>query len=236
LTLFRHTPCPTREIPKHTPSLFAGPGVLLVRKTGRGRTAPQILGRRDLRRTTMRRLLQKPNIMPKIAKYLLLPGLLALALAPSLFAQISVFASGLNNPRGLKWGPDGNLYVAEGGAGGTLSTIGICPQVPGLGPYTGGFTSRVLKISADGSTITPAAENLPLQPDQPWAGQPDQWRSRRCLHRTQALYDRGGSRLFAWPRGYGEWRAARPPGRYHHDGCQSFRVSYDAPGRESRTG
>ena len=98
----------------------------------------------------------------KIAKRFLLPGMLALALAPSVLAQnISVFASGLNNPRGLIWGPDGNLYVAEGGAGGTASTVGTCTQVPDVGPYTGGFTSRVLKISPDGGTITPVAENLP---------------------------------------------------------------------------
>ena len=48
-------------------------------------------------------------------------------------------------------GPDGYLYVAEGGAGGTLSTIGLCGQAVGLptgpGPYTGGFTARISKVA-----------------------------------------------------------------------------------------
>jgi hypothetical protein len=85
-----------------------------------------------------------------------------LALTPALLAQtISVFASGFNNPRGLKFGPDANLYVAEGGMGGTNSTVGICNQVPSpIGPYSGGYTARISKVAPDG-TVTTVANNLP---------------------------------------------------------------------------
>lgn len=69
--------------------------------------------------------------------------------------NVKVFATGLNNPRGLTWGPDGYLYVAEGGAAGTMSTVGMCDQVSEpVGPYTGGYTSRISKIDWHGNRTT----------------------------------------------------------------------------------
>ena len=75
---------------------------------------------------------------------------------------VKVFATGLNNPRGLKFGPDGNLYVAEGGIGGTNSTVGQCTQVPPpIGPFRGSPRGgRISKINSAG-TRTTVADELP---------------------------------------------------------------------------
>jgi glucose/arabinose dehydrogenase len=83
-------------------------------------------------------------------------------------ANVTVFAEGFDTPRGLEFGPDGALYVAEGGRGGTNATTeSQCEQVvPPIGPYTGGPTARISKVDASG-TRTTVAEGLPSDQNTP---------------------------------------------------------------------
>ncbi len=67
-------------------------------------------------------------------------------------------ATGLDGPRGLRFGPDGMLYVAEAGTGGTTSTVGQCTQVvPPIGPYKGGNTARISRFDKGWNRTTVAS-------------------------------------------------------------------------------
>src|SRR5277367_3127880 len=101
----------------------------------------------------------------------LMAGFLAAAVTPAwvmaqqLPANATVYGAGLEGPRGLRFGPDGFLYVAEAGTGGTLSTGIACTQVPGpVGPYTGGPNSRISKISR-GHVVSTVASGFPSTQD-----------------------------------------------------------------------
>ena len=86
-------------------------------------------------------------------------GALGVRMLAQLPANATVYASGLEGPRGLAFGPDGTLYVAEAGLGGT--TVGNCVQViPPIGPYTGGLTARISKVDTK-QNVTTLTSGLP---------------------------------------------------------------------------
>ena len=82
--------------------------------------------------------------------------------------SVTTYATGLTNPRGLAFGPDGNLYVAEAGVGGGQTPADIDPGCPVdvniYSPYTAGYSGRVTRVRADGTTETVAAD-LPSMTD-----------------------------------------------------------------------
>jgi hypothetical protein len=81
---------------------------------------------------------------------------------------VTTYATGLTNPRGLTFGPDGHLYVAEAGVGGGQVPADIrpgCPEIVNVfSPYTAGYSGRVLRVRRDGTTEV-VVDGLPSTTD-----------------------------------------------------------------------
>jgi hypothetical protein len=97
-------------------------------------------------------------VVSTVGSFASLPSMAQSAIEPTPF----IFASKLEGPRGLRFGPEGDLYVAEAGTGGTnKTTVKQCVQVPGPpggpGPDSGGLTARISKISPNGKVTTVAS-------------------------------------------------------------------------------
>jgi phospholipase/lecithinase/hemolysin len=70
--------------------------------------------------------------------------------------SVDVVASGLNNPRGMAFGPDGQLYVNEQGLGTPgdspdAATAPTIPFIPGVVNERGGFTASITRVDIDGA-------------------------------------------------------------------------------------
>ena len=90
--------------------------------------------------------------------------------------SMSVYATGFNNPRGLTFGPHNDLYVAEGGLGGTHSSASDpCPQAHGdAAPYFGSTNDpvnggRISKVDHHGHVST-VVSGLPSSQTSPALG------------------------------------------------------------------
>src|SRR4051794_31944245 len=60
----------------------------------------------------------RPTLASATSLLLILFGACLLPARPAAASSISVAASGLDNPRGLTFGPDGALWITEAGRGG----------------------------------------------------------------------------------------------------------------------
>ena len=80
--------------------------------------------------------------------------------------DVEVVAEGLESPRGLSFGPDGDLYVLEQGEGTPLDdpAIGDAPVVqliPGLVAQRGGYAGAITRIDLDAGAQERLFEGLP---------------------------------------------------------------------------
>jgi len=101
--------------------------------------------------------------------------------------RVRPFATGFDNPHGMKFGPDGFLYVAEAGTGGSTP-----PRTDCTGPfsYYSGFTSRISRVDAAGHRST-VSDGLPSAVDN-FDGYWGVFDVAFVGHHLYALFDGGG--------------------------------------------
>jgi hypothetical protein len=110
-----------------------------------------------------------PNMKLKHFTLTFLTFFLATILTPKAAeaATFSSLASGLDNPRGTAFGPDGSLYITETGRGGD-GKDGRCIPSPSSQfiPLCAGDTGSLIRITPDGKqeTILPNLPSLALTP------------------------------------------------------------------------
>lgn len=106
-------------------------------------------------RQTLKNALRRTLIATSMLIALVVAG--APPIAVEAQSAMQVIATGLDNPRGLAFGPDGALYVAEAGRGGTSS---LCLPDPGLPPGVlrcygpSGAVTRITGVGTQQRVIT----------------------------------------------------------------------------------
>ena len=104
-----------------------------------------------------------------VAVTVLIGGVLIAVSSIGLNAQSSmlVIASGLDNPRGLAFGPDGALYVVEAGRGGNSSLCLPLPDQPGTRCYgPSGAVTRITGLGIHRRVVTGLPSLAPASGDQ----------------------------------------------------------------------
>jgi hypothetical protein len=86
--------------------------------------------------------------------------------------SVKTYATDVTNPRGLTFGPDRSLYVAEAGIGGPLVATGRpgCPDMFNIySPCKAGYSGRVTRVLRNGKKQV-VADNLPSVTDNTGSG------------------------------------------------------------------